>query len=299
MERIGKYVVHKAAASTGYAKVLFCHDPDLQIPVAVKLFNPRAAEDGAMSAPQLLARFQVEARSLATFDHPHLISVKAMEVLADSRPFFVMPYMPAGLSFEIGKDSVAEGTPEQDIPRRLSQVRALAVLRQTSAGLMAMHRRGMVHRSVQPSNLLLTARENGQVRIADFSTVKLPERNAPMPDHWIGGTDYCAPEQREAATAVGPEADVFSLGVLTFRLLTGTLPKLADGPVELPAKYPQILVDLVAHATDPEPAKRPAHAGIYLQELAKVPVEAVSKPTVSVKPLSRTMVIPKRKPAVS
>ncbi|CAA7617950.1 Serine/threonine protein kinase [Magnetospirillum sp. LM-5] len=299
MERIGKYVVHKAAISTGYAKVFFCHDPDLQIPVAVKLFNPRAAEDGAMSAPQLLARFQVEARSLAAFDHPHIVAVKAMEVLADGRPFFVMPYMPAGLTFEIGKDSMVEGAAEQDVPRRLALVRALAVLRQASAGLMAIHRRGMVHRSIQPSNLLLTARENGQVRIADFSTIKLPERNAPMPDHWIGGTEYCAPEQREAATAVGPQADVFSLGVLTYRLLTGALPVLADGSVELPAKHPEVLVDLVAQATDPDPAKRPAHAGVFLQELAKVPTEAVTKPKVSVVPLRKSMVIPKKAPTAS
>lgn len=294
MERIGKYVVHKAAVSTGYAKVYFCHDPDLQIPVAIKLFNPRAAEDGVMSAPQLLARFQVEARALAAFDHPHIIAVKAMEVLADGRPFFVMPYMPAGLSYEMGKDVAVEGAPEQDAPRRLPLVRALAVLRQASAGLMALHRRGMVHRSVQPSNLLLTARENGQIKVADFSTIKLPERNAPMPDHWIGGTDYCAPEQRENATAVDASADVFSLGVLTYRLLTGTLPALSEGPVELTNRHPQVLVDLIAAATDPDPTKRPAHAGIFLQELAKVPAEAVAKPKVAVVPVRRVVTIPKK-----
>jgi serine/threonine-protein kinase len=289
MERVGKYVIHKVAQTTGYARVLFCHDPDLQVPVAIKLFNPKVADDSQMSAPQLLARFQVEARALAAFDHPGIIAVKTMDILPDSRPFFVMPYMAAALPYEIGKDDLPEDAvaDEQDRPRRLPLARALPVLRQTSGALMALHRKGMVHRSVQPSNLLLTSRENGQIRLADFSTIKLPERNAPMPDHWIGGTSYCAPEQRENATGVGPEADVFSMGVLIYRLLTGVLPELADGPVVLPAKHAQVLVDLVARCTDPDPGKRPPHAGMVLQALGQVPAEALAKPKVSIVPVKR------------
>jgi serine/threonine protein kinase len=288
MDRIGKYVIHKAVVSSGYAKVFFCHDPDLQIPVAIKLFNPRAAEDGPMSAPQLLARFQVEARALASFDHPQIIAVKALEVLPDGRPYFVMPYMAAALPYEMGRDGPAtDEMNEADRPHRLPLVRALAILRQSSAALMALHRRGMVHRSVRPSCLLLTARENGQVRLGDFSTIKLPERNAPLPDLWIGGTEYCAPEQRENATAVGPEADVFSLGCLLYRLLTGSLPDLSGGPVALPDKHPAVLVDLVAQSTDPDPTRRPAHAGIFLQALGQVPAEAVARPKVAVVPIRR------------
>jgi serine/threonine-protein kinase len=289
MERIGKYVIHKAVVASGYARIFFCHDPDLQIPVAIKLFNPRAADDGPMSVPQLLARFQIEARALASFDHPQIIAVKTMETLPDGRPFFVMPYMAAALPHEIGHDHPASADlPESERPRRLPLVRALTVLRQSSAALMALHRRGMVHRSLQPSCLLLTARENGQVRLGGFSTVRLPERNAPMPDRWIGNTDYCAPEQRDNATSVGPQADVFSLGVLLYRLLSGELPDLSAGAAALPGKHAAVLVDLAAQATDPDPGKRPAHAGAFLQALGQVPAEAVAKPKVSVVPIRRT-----------
>lgn len=276
MERIGKYVIHKAAVTTGYARVFLCHDPDLQVPVAVKAFTVRAGESGPLSPAQWLQRFQAEARALAAFDHPHVVGIKSMEQV-DGHPFFVMPYQAAHLAYEIGKDVAVEGQGALDKPRKLPLARAVTLMRQLSAGLMALHRRGMVHRAVKPSNILLTSRDNGQVKLADFSMVKLPERNAPLPDYWLGSTEYCAPEQRENASAVGPEADVYSLGVLTYRMLTGALPDLTTGAVELPAGHPQVLVSLVAQATDPDPARRPAHAGTVLQALAQVPLETAPK----------------------
>lgn len=281
MERIGKYVVHKVAVTTGYARVFFCHDPDLQVPVAVKLFTARAGEGGLLSPAQWLARFHAEARALAAFDHPHIIAVKAMEVV-DGHPFFVMPYQVAHLPYEIGRDVARDGAPEVDQPRRVPLARALTLLRQVASALSAVHRRGMVHRAVMPSNILLTARENGQVKLADFSMVKIPERNPPLPDHWLGRTEYCAPEQRENATGVGTQADVYSLGVLAYRLLTGTLPDPAQGAAELPAGAPAALAELVRASTDPDPARRPLHAGTVLQTLGTIAAEAAPKPKVQV-----------------
>lgn len=284
MERIGKYVVHKAVPTTGYAKIICCHDPDLQVAVALKVFSPRGGSDTALSPPQWQARFQAEARALASFDHPHIIGVKSMEIAPDGRPFFVMPYMVSSLTAEIGKDGAGEG---DDKARRLPLVRALAVLKQSAAALMALHRRGMVHRAVKPSNILLSARENGVVKLADFSMVKLAERNPPLPDHWLGSTEYCAPEQRENASSVDARADVYSLGVLTYRLLTAALPDPAAGAAQLPDRHAAVLVKLVAEATDPDPDKRPAHAGIFLQALGQVPAEALAKPKVQVVPVRR------------
>ncbi|MGE5518198.1 MAG: serine/threonine-protein kinase [Bacteroidota bacterium] len=279
MERIGKYVIHKAAVTTGYARVYFCHDPDLQVPVAVKLFTIAAGHGGPLSPAQWLARFQVEARALAAFDHPHIVSVKALEVM-DGRPYFVMPFQAAHLPYEMGKD--VAGGEAADQPRRLSLPRTLTLLRQLSSALGALHRRGMVHRAVMPSNILLSARENGQVKLADFSMVKLPERNPPLPDHWLGRTEYCAPEQRENATTVGPAADVYSLGVLAYRMLTASLPDPSAGAVELPDGVPEALVALVRQMTDPDPSRRPAHAGTVLQALGAIAAEAPAKPVVQV-----------------
>lgn len=272
MDHIGKYVFHKAAITSGYSRIFFCHDPDLQVPVAVKVFDPKKRDDGVLSPARLLARFTAEARALALFDHSNIIAVKTFEHLGDGRPFFVMPYMAAHLPYEIGKDfpggDVPDDTPEHDRPRKLPLLRSLSLLRQVSGALSAMHRRSMVHRCLKPSNILLTMRENGSVKLADFSMVKLPERNLPLPGQWTGSTEYCAPEQREDPAGVTPAADVFSLGVLAFRLLSGRLPDLSAGAATL-ADAPPELATLVRAATDPDPSRRPQHAGDFLSLLEK------------------------------
>jgi len=276
MERIGKYVVHQAVITSGSARIFLCHDPDLQVPVAIKLFDPRPGADGPLSPAQQLARFITEARTLASFDHPYIVAVKVMEQLGDGRPYFVMPFMAAHLPYEIGKDltdpaeiAVAD---ERDRPRRLSGGRTLTLLRQLGSAVLALHRRAMVHRFIKPSNILLSATQGGVARLCDFSMVKLAERNLPMPDHWMGGADYTAPEQRDNATAVGTSADVFSLGVLAYRLLLGRLPDPAKGAAELEGDFPPQMIELIRAATDPDPTRRTPHAGEFLAGLDRVPL---------------------------
>ena len=281
MERIGKYIIHKAAVTTGYAHVFFCQDPDLMIPVAVKLYDPRRLELGPLSPAQLMIRFVAEARALAFFDHPYIVPVKTLEQLPDGRPYFVMPYLAAHLPFEIGKDD-PDCLDEAERPRRLPLARALVVLKQLASALAIMHRRGMVHRWVKPSNILLTGREGGAVKLADFSMVKLPDRNVALPDVWVGCFDYCAPEQRENATTVGPEADVFSLGVLAYRVLAGQLPDLSDLPAQLPPGDFGQMAEIVAQATDPNPSRRPPNAGALLRLLEAVTLPQNAKPAVQV-----------------
>lgn len=275
MERIGKYVIHTAVVTTGAAKILLCHDPDLQVPVAVKLFDPKPGDTGLLSPAQQLARFLTEARTLASFDHPYIVGVKTLEHLADGRPYFVMPYMAAHLPYEIGKDFAspedAAAAPERERPRRMSGQRAMLVMKQLSSAVMALHKRGLVHRALKPSNILLTATQNGAVKLCDFALIKLAEKNLPLPDFWMGDVAYTAPEQRENATAVGPRADVYSLGVLAYRLLVGALPDPAAGPAVLGSGFPPELINLVAACTDPDPVRRPLHAGEVLGGLDRVP----------------------------
>ena len=287
MERIGKYVIHQAVVTSGSARIVLCHDPDLQIPVAIKLFAPRA--DGPLSPAQQMARFVAEARTLASFDHAYIVGVKVMEQLPDGRPYFVMPFLAAHLPYEIGKDfadpAIGAASPdERDRPRRMYGQRALVVLKQLSAAALALHRRGMVHRFIRPSNILLTATQNGAIKLCDFSMVKLPERNLPLPDHWMGAAEYTAPEQRESATTVSPAADVYSIGLVGYRILTGLLPDPAAGAVDLPGDFPTVLVDLIRACTDPDPSKRPPHAGEVLNGLDRVPPPRPSpaKPVVQV-----------------
>ena len=287
MERIGKYIIHKQVLTHFYASIVFGHDPDLVVPVAIKVFDPRRVSDGPLSPAQLLARFVAEARIMASLDHPCIVSVKSMDKLEDGRPYFVMPYLPAHLVFEIGKDG---GETAADKPRRMALPRAVTVLRQVASALALVHRAGMVHRAVKPSNILLSAREGGAARLADFSMVKMADRNLPMPDHWMGDTDYCAPEQRDNATGVGPQADVYSLGVLAYRLVTGSLPNLSQGCVRLPEDLSPALADLIRRATDSDPGNRPAHAAAVLPLLEAVPLNRnVVQPKVQVVPARKVL----------
>lgn len=293
MERIGKYVIHTAVVTSGYARILLCHDPDLQVPVAVKLFDPKPGDDGPLSPAQQLTRFLTEVRTLASFDHPYIVGVKTLEHLADGRPYFVMPYMAAHLPYEIGKDFAAPedaaAASERDRPRRMSGQRAMLVMKQLSSAVLALHKRNLVHRALKPSNVLLSTTQNGTVKLCDLSLIKLAEKNLPLPDFWMGDAAYTAPEQRENATAVNAAADVYSMGVLAYRLLVGALPDLSAGPAVLGGGFPSQLVDLIAACTDPEPSRRPSHAGEVLGGLDRVPppsrpaqvkpvVQVVSKP---------------------
>ena len=291
MERIGKYVIHTAVVTSGAARILLCHDPDLQVPVAVKLFDPKPGDTGPLSPAQQLTRFLTEVRTLASFDHPYIVGVKTLEHLADGRPYFVMPYMAAHLAYEIGKDLVTAeevaAASERDRPRRMVGQRAMLVLKQLSSSVMAMHKRGLVHRALKPSNILLSAPQNGAVKLCDFSLIKLAEKNLPLPDYWMGDPAYTAPEQRENATAVDARADVYSLGVLAYRLLTGGLPDPTIGRAILTGGYPGELVDLVAGCTDPDPSRRPLHAGEVLGGLDRVPPP--SRPP-SARPVVETVV---------
>ena len=301
MDRIGKFVVHKAVVPSGGARVLFCHDPDLGLPVAVKLFQPRP--DGLLSPAQQLDRFLTEARLLASFDHPHIVAVKGLDRLPDGRPFFVMPFQPAQLGFEIGRDfddpaAEARAT-ERDRPRPLAPARALTLLRQVALGLYALHRRGMVHRALRPSNVLLTAREGGGARLCDFAWVKQPGRaDLPLPETWQGDPHYTAPEQLDSATTVGPPADLFAWGRLAARMLTGRLTPVETTQAALAALpgLPAGLVDLLAACLDPDPAARPPQAGAALEALATLP-PAVASPRPAPQVTSLRRPGPPRKPA--
>jgi serine/threonine-protein kinase len=298
MEHIGKYGIHKAVVTTGYARIFLGHDPDLQVPVAIKLFDPKPDADGPLSPAQQLNRFVTEARVLASFDHPYIIGVKVLEQLGDGRPYFVMPFMAAHLPYEIGKDfATAEeemAAPDRDKPKRLVAARAMIAVKQLAAAALALHRRNLVHRFIRPSNILLTANQNGGVKLCDFSMVKLPERNLPLPDHWMRTADYTAPEQLDNATAATARSDVYSIGLIAYRLLVGRLPDRRLGAAVLPDLFPSPLIQLVAACTDPDPERRPAHAGEVLGALERVPsmTQPPSRPVVESVP-------PKRQPAAA
>jgi serine/threonine-protein kinase len=184
------------------------------------------------------------------------------------------------MSFEIGKDFIdkqaIEAAPEHDRPRHISPSRAILLLRQLTSALAAVHRRGIVHRWVKPSNILLTAKEGGSIRLADFSMAKFPGVNPPLPDIWVDRGPYTAPEQWENASSVGPEADVYSIGALAYRFIMGFSPQGDIQEMETPEDVPEQLWTFIQAALNPDPQKRPANAGAVVPMLEGI--QLIPKP---------------------
>src|SRR5262249_13711306 len=181
----------------------------LDRPVALKVLPPEVGRD-----PAFAERFLREARTLARLGHPHIVSVHDFGEV-NGYYFFLMEYVD-GVNL---RQALRAGrfTPEQ----------ALRIVPQVCDALQYAHDNGVVHRDVKPENVLLDAQ--GRVKIADFGLAKLLRRDESAPSltatrQVVGTPHYMAPEQMEKPETVDHRADIFSLGVLFYEMLTGELP---------------------------------------------------------------------------
>jgi serine/threonine protein kinase len=198
--------------------------------VALKMVLP-----GPHASAQALARLLAEAEAIARLDHPNIVRVYELGDHAGA-PYFAMEYHPGG--------SLArrlDGTP-RPVPE------AARLLEAVARGVSEAHRGGLIHRDLKPANILIG--RDGSPRVADFGLVKSLESDSGLTrTDWVMGTpSYMAPEQAAGgARAVGPAADVFSLGSILYELLTGRPPFRGASVVET--------LDLVRNA-DPVPPRR-------------------------------------------
>jgi len=275
-EKVGKYVVKRVIRSTGSSDLYECVDPDLQVRVAVKVFDvkDRLLKKVPYSRESWQRRFLNEARLLARIDHPHVIAVRELSYI-EGKPFYVMPYVATNLLYEMGRDGPAKNyAPEiRNTPdaRALDVGRACDILSQVGSALSAFHGRGLVHRDIKPANVLLTQLDTGLVKLCDTGMVKFPDSEESQAGYWIGTEDYIAPEQKRDASSVDARADIFALGVLGYRMLCGCLPQGAfEQPVEINADTPQALNELVMRSLSPNLEKRPINALAFLKEIAPI-----------------------------
>ncbi len=278
MKRIGKYNVLKVKAVTPFSKIYKCHDPDLGEDVAVKVFDISPEEcdpEKRYGAEEWRGRFLRGAKVQAAFDHPHIIAVNEISSLEDGTPYFVMPYMSANLVHEIGEDTIdpeaIKKLPKRLHPRSVEPGRAVSILCQLLEALDALHQRRVVHRDVKPGNILLERPGGEHMKLCDFGMVKTPKWKHSRSGVWIGTYDYLSPEQLKSAKTVDSRADVFSVGVLAYRMLTGKIPMGAfQTPHEIKPEIPLPLSQLVMAAMAPEKGRRPRNAGKLLARLTRI-----------------------------
>jgi serine/threonine protein kinase len=213
--------------------------------VAVKILPPVAAPDD-----EARERFEREARILSGLNHPHILQIHDFGALADGTLYLVSEWASGG---DLAK--LLDGKPH---PPAEVQV----WVRQIAAALEAAHARGVIHRDLKPGNVLVHA--DGRLTLADFGLAHAGGGGfttaLTMPGAIFGTFEYMAPEQMEAAGRVTPASDIFALGVMTYQMLTGRVPRGAYTRPSRLVRVPSEVDTFLDLAMANDPARRPKNA---------------------------------------
>jgi serine/threonine protein kinase len=239
----------------GMGAVYRARQPALDRLVAVKVLPPEVARD-----PAFAERFSREARSLARFNHPNIVTV--YDFGQTGGLYYIIMEFVAGKSL---RQLLRAGA--------LSEAQVLRIVMQVCDALQYAHDGGVVHRDIKPENILLDAR--GQVKIADFGLAKLA---GPAPAHLsltgsrevMGTVYYMAPEQLLRALDVDHRADIYSLGVVFYEMLTGELPVGRFAPPGQRAPVDARLDAVVLRALESKPEHRYQDAADIKRDVAAV-----------------------------
>ena len=229
----------------GMGAVYKARQPGLDRLVALKVLPPGIGYDAAFAE-----RFKREARSLARLNHPNIVTVYDFGEAAGLY-YFIMEYVD-GVNLR-----------QMERAERPSPKQALCIVVQVCEALQFAHDEGIVHRDIKPENILLD--KKGRVKIADFGLAKLLAK-APMdftltqPQQVMGTPAYMAPEQLEHPAEVDQRADIYSLGVVFYEMLTGELPLGRFAPPSQKFQLDVRLDEVVLKALEKEPARRYQHA---------------------------------------
>jgi serine/threonine-protein kinase len=269
---IGKYKILSTIGSGGFGTVYLAEDTWIDKKVALKVPHKQGVDFG-----ELLH----EPRLLASLNHPNIVSILTAEK-AENVFFIVMEFVPGE-------------TLESIIAREgaLELSRALDYTAQMCNAVAYAHQRGVLHRDLRPSNVLVS--DNGLVKVADFGTSRFLEIAA-HGTTVIGSPPYMAPEQFQGKAVFA--SDVYSLGVTMYQVMTGELPYDSPSPADLDRlmhgdlvtaprvrnpKVPRAINDVILRAMAPEIHARYQRAGELLDDLlaARSAPRPVVRPTPS------------------
>jgi serine/threonine-protein kinase len=298
--RVGHYEITAKLGEGGMGEVYRAQDSKLQREVAIKMLPLDLAAD-----PERLARFEREAKLLASLNHPNIAAIYGLEESGGVRAL-VMELVEGPTLAE----RIARG------PLQLEE--ALAIARQIAEALEAAHERGIIHRDLKPANIKL--RPDGAVKVLDFGLAKAMEKGGGLPSGTqlahsptitamgtvhgmiLGTAAYMAPEQA-AGFAVDYRADIWAFGVVLWEMLSGrTLfggetvshvlaAVLKDEPhfADLPPGTPPAILDLLRHCLVKKPKQRLQSIGdarVVIEETIAAPSLTIPAPTAAVAPSS-------------
>jgi serine/threonine protein kinase len=206
---LDRYELVRLLGSGGWGRVYLANDRMLHRPVAIKQLLTRLAVD-----PAAVSRFLREATVIDSIREPHVVTIHDIAE-KDGQHYMVMEYADAGTLAQVLQ---LEGT--------LSPYEALSVAIDVCRGLRAVHNKGVVHRDVKPANVMFFSRTDALplAKIGDFGIALAPqdERLTPV-DNVVGTLIYLSPEQASSAPVVTRAADLYSLGVVLYEMMSGEL----------------------------------------------------------------------------
>lgn len=217
MKTIGRYEIVGRLGRGGMATVYKAMAPVTGRLVALKVLQPRnEIFVDLVGEKRLREIFVEEARVMGSMSHNHVAKVLDCDAEADP-PFIVLEYFAQSLGALIGESYRVEAP-----SRVISMARTRQYLAQALQGLERLHFAGIIHRDIKPFNLMITS--DDRVKIIDFglSRVRGEEKMA-IPGMQVGSPFYAAPEQERNPKMVDERADLYSLGVMAYRMLTGRL----------------------------------------------------------------------------
>jgi len=214
----GRYRLEARIGTGGMSSVYRALDETLERPVAIKLMNREIADESDQ-----LERFRREARAVAQLSHPHIVGV--IDYGEDQgRPYIVLEYV--------------EGETLKERIRRnggLDVAEAVAYAIEVARALGAAHARHIVHRDVKPQNVLID--EEGSAKVTDFGIARsLDDDGLTADGRVLGTTDYVSPEQALGHAVTG-QSDLYSLGIVLFEMLTGSVPFRGENQVAVAMKH--------------------------------------------------------------
>ena len=205
-------------AAGGMGEVFRAHDAVLAREVAIKVLHRSLAGDQGF-----VDRFRREARAAASLSHPNIVAVYDWGAV-DGIYYMVMEFVRGRAARELLNANV-----------RLEPAQAAEVVRQTLLALEAAHAQGIVHRDIKPENILVT--NGGTVKVADFGLARAYADGKATQAGGVQGTvQYLSPEQIRGEPA-DPRSDLYSLGIVTYELLTGRLPFTGETAMSIAYKH--------------------------------------------------------------
>ncbi|HMG75618.1 MAG TPA: protein kinase [Pyrinomonadaceae bacterium] len=254
--------------------------------VAVKTIRPDVLSDEDLQEGEAIARFEREARTAASIQHPNVIDVNDFGKSDEGVFFLVMEYVEGESLYQLLR---REGT--------LSVQRAQALLRQICAGVEAAHDEGILHRDLKPANVFIVQRKKKDgsisvddlVKVGDFGLAKIISQSlagdasgsGPASRGILGTPEYMAPEQMQSGIALDARADIYALGAMAYHMLGGRPPFTGDimqifaqkltqetPPLStLRSDIPAPVEQAVMHALKKEADGRPASVAIWFNEM--------------------------------